>query len=160
MPCKTFKTKNKNKNKKKKKKKKKKKRVEKSNRKKVPKTVSSNVCTDQRLAPFLPSFLPSYYSFLPSFRLFFLRRQVLVGKKAKVVKTGVPARPGDDSHMSLAGYEIVGVDGGPAPPLSSQGLVMGNGAEARKTFKHFAPPFGALIESPYMWTIRPVSTNE
>lgn len=69
----------------------------------------------------------------------------------------------DDAETNMEdafpGHKIVNTVGGPRRALdafSNQGLIMGNGAESRKTF-HFLPPgYGAQVLSPYQAVIHPM----
>merc|ERR1719210_1214053 len=63
----------------------------------------------------------------------------------------------DDSEMGWGKFRLVSTDNGTrAPPAtySNAALIMGNGAESRKTF-HFVPPgYGMMVESPNAWVMR------
>merc|ERR1719326_1925530 len=73
----------------------------------------------------------------------------VMGKGAKLVRTDIPKIPGakhggcmasdDDMSTSFDGFHIVSTTNGTgeaAPANSNVGMIMGNGAESRKTF-HF-----------------------
>ena len=95
----------------------------------------------------------------------------IIGTGAKLVKTGIPTDhkgpmgvDDDEIHTQpfmAGGYKIVpsdpNADVGAAPPRwSNAGLIMGNGAESRKTF-HFLPPgYGAPVYSPYQAVLHPM----
>jgi hypothetical protein len=90
------------------------------------------------------------------------------GKAVKFVKTNIPYthdelihRTDEDSKF-FPGYRFVRTNSGKdglrkAPPkYATQGMMMGNGAECRKTY-HFVPPgYGAQVESPNMAIIHPM----
>lgn len=75
--------------------------------------------------------------------------------------------PGPTRHddvNAFPGYRIVPevesleeMKGKPAAkPYSSQGLIMGNGAESRKTFHFLGQGYGAQVFSPYQAVLHPM----
>lgn len=92
----------------------------------------------------------------------------ILGKAARLVKTGIPVD--HDVHVQdplsmealFPGYKIVNAEvpeGGVRQPASEQsnaGLIIGNGAESRKTFHYFAEGYGAQVQSPAFAGIHPM----
>lgn len=82
----------------------------------------------------------------------------LLGKSSKIIMTNIPSLHGG----GCANYNHKGSDhrlvytGTGNPAWAAQFLPMGNGAESRKTFKFFPPGYGAFIESPAVFSIRPM----
>jgi len=91
----------------------------------------------------------------------------ILGKAAKMVKTGIPTdhegmpESGHSDDHLFPGYTFVSSstkDGvrADAPAFSGGGLIVGNGAESRKTFHYFAEGYGVLVESPVSAAIHPM----
>jgi hypothetical protein len=90
----------------------------------------------------------------------------ILGKGTKLVKTGVPfdhegmAEGHTDEHL-FPGYKFVnaGTEDGiraAAPALSAGGLIIGNGAESRKTFHYFGEGYGVQVFSPNAAAMHPM----
>ena len=92
----------------------------------------------------------------------------IIGKGTKLVKTNIPhdhegpmEESADGSHL-FPGYKFVNTNPGKdnirseAAEFTSGGLIIGNGAESRKTFHYFAEGYGVLVGSPNAAAMHPM----
>jgi len=90
----------------------------------------------------------------------------IMGKGTKLVKTGVPVQDhfhdgmSDESlfpGMKFVNTELKDTDRrADAGAFTAGGLIVGNGAESRKTFHYFGEGYGVMVESPYAAAIHPM----
>jgi len=92
----------------------------------------------------------------------------IMGKGTTLVKTNIPtdhdgpmAESADGAHL-FPGYKFVNTNPGkdnirsPAGGLTAGGLIIGNGAESRKTFHYFAEGYGVMVQSPNAAAMHPM----